>query len=444
MKEIGLDKAVEVLNGKYLGSKSLSNISLSGISVDSRTIKRGELFFALRGENFDGHNFVSEAIRKSGIPAVVSKKVKNKDIILTRDTLGGLGDLASYYKKTADIFVVAVTGSHGKTTTKEFLGSIFGKSYSTLVSFKNYNNLIGVPLNIFRLENEKIAVLELGTNKFGEIRRLSEIVNPDIGVITGIGSAHLQAFKDKKGVLREKFDIVVGLKGPLFVNGDDPLLRNIKGGEVIKVGFLEENDFAFRILQESIDGTIFATKGMSFWIKLPTLGMLRCAILAVSVALYYGIPPDKIQEGLKAIKAAPHRMEIKRTEKFNIIDDAYNSNPDSLLNAVSFLSLMPGRKVVVLGPMLELGEKSYSIHKETGEKLKYKINELIGIGAETEGFIKGFGGGYLVANKEEALKKLREILNKGDTILFKSSRALKLETLIEQLQEEDCFIYSTL
>lgn len=444
MREIKLDKAVEVLNGKYLGEKSLSSRTLSGISVDSRNIKKGELFFALKGEFFDGHNFACEAIRKSGLPAVVSRKVKSKDIILARDTLKGLGDLASYYKKTTDVFVLAVTGSYGKTTTKEFLGSIFGKSYSTLISFKNYNNLIGVPLNIFRLENEGVAVLELGTNQFGEIRRLSEIVNPDIGIITGIGAAHLQAFKDKRGVLKEKSDIVAGLKGPLFVNGDDPLLRNINRSKVIKVGFLEDNDFIFRILQESIDGTIFSTKGMSFWIKLPTLGMLRCAILAVSVALYYGISPDIIQEGLKAIEGAPHRMEIKRTENFNIIDDAYNSNPGSLLNAVSFLSLMPGRKVVVLGPMLELGERSCSIHRETGGKLKYKVNELIAIGAKAEGFVEGFGGGYLVANKEEALQKLYEILSEGDTILFKSSRALKLETLIEQLKEKDCFIYSTL
>ena len=353
MREIELDKAIEVLGGKYLGRKALSNRALSGVSVDSRTIKRGELFFAIKGENFDGHNFACEAIRKSGRPAVVSKKVKSKDVILARDTLKGLGDLASYYKKTTNVFAIAVTGSYGKTTTKEFLGSIFSKSYSTLISFKNYNNLIGVPLNIFKLENERIAVLELGANQFGEIRRLSEIVNPDIGIITGIGSAHLQAFKDKKGVLKEKSDIIAGLKGPLFVNGDDPLLRNINRSKVIKTGFLEDNDFTFKILQESIDGTIFATKGMSFWIKLPTLGMLRCAVLAVSVALYYGISPDKIQEGLKSIEGAPHRMGIKRTEKFNIIDDAYNSNPDSLLNAVSFLSLMPGRKVVVLGPMLE-------------------------------------------------------------------------------------------
>jgi len=444
MKEIRLEKIVEVLKGKYLGNKRLNGISLSRISVDSRTIQRNELFFALKGENFDGHNFVSEAILKSGIPAVVSKKVKNKEVILTRDTLKGLGDLASYYKKKTDVFTIAVTGSYGKTTTKNFIGSIFSTSYPTLVSFKNYNNLIGVPLNLFKLEEERIVVLEFGANQFGEIKRLSEIAEPDIGLITGIGPAHLLTFKDKKGVLKEKSDIVEGLKGPLFVNGDDPLLRNIKKGKTIKIGISEDNDFTFKILQESVDGTIFSTSGTNFWINLPTLGMLRCAMLAVSVALHYGISRDNIQEGLKRVGKSSHRMEIKRTSEFNIVDDAYNSNPDSLLNAVSFLSLMPGRKVVVLGPMLELGENSFSIHEEVGKKLKYRVNELIAIGKETEGFVEGFNGGYLVANKEEALKKLQEILERGDTILFKSSRALKLETLIEQLQEENCFIYSTL
>jgi len=444
MKEIELEKAIEAMKGKYLGNDSLKGRSLSGVSVDSRTIKKGEMFFALKGENFDGYEFAGEATRKSGVPAVAEKKIGNEATIVVGDVLGALGDLSAYYKKITDFFAIAVTGSYGKTTTKDFIGSIFSGKYSTLVSFKNYNNLIGVPLNLFRLENEKIAVLEFGTNQFGEIRRLSEIVEPDIALITGIGSAHLQAFGNINGVLKEKSDITVGLKGPLFVNGDDPLLRNIKGKEIITVGFSEDNDFSFNILQESIDGTIFSTSNSSFWIKLPTVGMLRCAMFAVSVALHYGISSRDIQQGLIKVENVPHRMNIKRTEMFNIIDDTYNSNPDSLLNAVSFLSLMPGRKIVVLGPMLELGEKILSIHREAGKKLRFRINDLIAIGGEARGFVEGFGGGYLVPNKEEALDKLHEILRRGDTILFKSSRALKLETLIDQLREEDCYIYSTL
>jgi UDP-N-acetylmuramoyl-tripeptide--D-alanyl-D-alanine ligase len=444
MKEIELEKAIEAMKGKYLGNDSLKGRSLSGVSVDSRTIKKGEMFFALKGENFDGYEFAGEATRKSGVPAVAEKKIGNEATIVVGDVLGALGDLSAYYKKITDFFAIAVTGSYGKTTTKDFIGSIFSGKYSTLVSFKNYNNLIGVPLNLFRLENEKIAVLEFGTNQFGEIRRLSEIVEPDIALITGIGSAHLQAFGNINGVLKEKSDITVGLKGPLFVNGDDPLLRNIKGKEIITVGFSEDNDFSFNILQESIDGTIFSTSNSSFWIKLPTVGMLRCAMFAVSVALHYGISSRDIQQGLIKVENVPHRMNIKRTEMFNIIDDTYNSNPDSLLNAVSFLSLMPGRKIVVLGPMLELGEKTLSIHREAGKKLRFRINDLIAIGGEARGFVEGFGGGYLVPNKEEALDKLHEILRRGDTILFKSSRALKLETLIDQLREEDCYIYSTL
>ncbi len=444
MKEIELEKAVEVLNGKYFGDKGLKGRSLSRISVDSRTIKKGEMFFALKGEHFDGYEFAGEATRKSGVPAVADKKVGSEETIVVDNVLGALGDLSAYYKGITDVFTIAVTGSYGKTTTKDFIGSIFSEKYSTLVSFKNYNNLIGVPLNLFRLENEKIAVLEFGTNRFGEIRRLSEIVKPNIALITGIGSAHLQAFGNVNGVLKEKSDIAVGLKGPLFVNGDDQLLRNIKGKEIIKVGFSEDNDFSFNILQESIDGTIFSTSNSTFWIKLPTVGMLRCAMFAVSVALHYGISPRDIQKGLIKVENVPHRMNIKRTEMFNIIDDTYNSNPDSLLNAVSFLSFMPGRKIVVLGPMLELGENTLSIHREAGKKLRFRINNLIAIGREARGFVEGFGGGYSVPNKEEALDKLHEILRRGDAILFKSSRALKLETLIDKLREEDCYIYSTL
>lgn len=444
MKKIKLKEAVEILGGQYLGNKGLSDRFLVGVSVDSRTIKENELFFALRGEHFDGKDFASDAVCKSKLPAVVSKKIKCDEFIVVGDSLKSLGDLANYYKKESNVFTIAITGSYGKTTTKEFIGSIFSTSYSTLVSYKNYNNLIGVPLNLFRLEDEGIAVLELGTNKFGEIKRLAEITEPDIGVITGIGSAHLEAFKDKKGVLKEKSDILSKLKGPLFIDGDDPLLRTIEGNKIIKIGFSRDNDVVFKILQESIDGTIFSAEGMDFWIKLPTVGMLRCAMLAVSVALYYGISPLKIQEGLKNIEGDSHRMEIIRAEAINIIDDTYNSNPDSVLNAVSFLSLMPGRKIVVLGPMLELGESSHSMHKETGEKLKFKIHDLLAVGNGSKGFVEGFGGGYVASDKKEALRILHKILEKGDTILFKSSRGLRLETLVEQLKEEYCYTYSIL
>jgi len=444
VRKIEFEKIVDVLGGKYIGNKGLKNRTLSGISVDSRTIKENELFFALEGKNFNGYDFAEEAIKKSNLPAVAMNEVKNKETILVEDPLAGLGDLASYYKKETNVFSIAVTGSYGKTTTKDFLGSIFSEVYSTLVSYKNYNNLIGVPLNLFRLENEEIAILEFGTNQIGEIKRLSEIVQPDIAVITGIGSAHLETFKDKEGVLREKTDIITGLKGPLFINGDDPLLREIDGCKVIKVGFSQGNDIIFKILQESVDGTVFSAKGMDFWINLPSLGMLRCAMLAVSVALYYEISKKDIQEGLKVVEKAFHRMEIKRIGNFNVVDDTYNSNPDSLLNAVSFLSLMPGKKIIVLGPMLELGKDSFSIHKDIGEKIRFRIHELVAIGEEAKGFIEGFGRGRFACNKEEAFKMLREIIDEGDTILFKSSRALKLETLIESLKEDNCFICSPL
>lgn len=222
------------------------------------------------------------------------------------------------------------------------------------------------------------------------------------------------------------------------------LCLTIEGNKIVRIGFLKDNDIVFKVLQESIDGTIFSAGGVDYWIKLPTVGMLRCAMLAVAVALYYGVSPVQIQEGLKGVESASHRMEIIRAEEINIIDDTYNSNPDSVLNAVSFLSLMPGRKVVVLGPMLELGEMSYSLHEDIGERLKYKINCLLAIGDDAKGFVEGFDGGYWASDKEEALGMLHKILKKGDTILFKSSRGLRLETLVERLKEEYCYTYSIL
>ncbi|MEA1912649.1 MAG: UDP-N-acetylmuramoyl-tripeptide--D-alanyl-D-alanine ligase [candidate division WOR-3 bacterium] len=441
MKKIKLEKIIEVLNGMEVEIKKYKNKMVKGISIDSRAIKDGELFFALKGKKFDGHDFVGEAIKKSHLPAVVQEKVRNEGLILVEDTLKSLGKLASYYREIIDPFIIAITGSYGKTTTKEFLGAIFQTTAPTLVSFKNYNTLIGVPLNIFRFEDEEVAILELASNRKGEIKSLSEIVKPDVGLITGIGRSHLEAFGDEKGVLQEKKDIMSTLRGPLFINGDDELLRSIERDNLITIGFKDNNDYSFKLLQESIDGSIFGINGKEFWIRLPTLGMTRCALFATAIALHRGISSEAIQKGLKSVESIPHRMQIKRVQGITIIDDTYNSNPDSLLNVIPILERMPGRKLAVLGPMLELGKKSDELHRKAGEKLQGKIDDLIVIGEKAKGFLETFGRGHLVSNKKEGFEKVKELIRRGDVILFKSSRFLQLETLVKRLEDECSISY---
>ncbi len=444
MRALEIKTVIEAIKGKAIGGNRLDKKVITGVSVDSRTIKKGELFFALKGENFDGHDFSDEAIEKSGLPIVSEKKARDENLILVRDSLEALGALACYYRETVNPLVIAITGSVGKTTTKEFLGPIFRSVEPTLVSFKNYNNRVGVPLNIFRLKDEKFAILELATNERGEIKKLTEIVKPDLALITGVGRSHLEAFKDRQGVLEEKKSIISGLKGPLFINGDDDLLSSIEYNELISVGFNKDNDYSFRILQESIDGSMFGVAKEEFYIHLPGMGALRSATIATAVAIHYGIPFHVIRMGLASVKPIPHRLEIKRKGSITIVDDTYNSNPDSLLNSVSVVEWMPGRKVAVLGPMLELGSKSFELHRESGERIRGKIDELIVIGEEANGFIEGFGNGILVRNKGEALKELKSILREGDIILFKSSHLLHLETMVSVLAEDVCSISYTL
>ncbi|MCK4226584.1 UDP-N-acetylmuramoyl-tripeptide--D-alanyl-D-alanine ligase [candidate division WOR-3 bacterium] len=444
MRPIELKTVINVLNGKAKGitESNLKKI-LNGVSVDSRTIQKGELFFALKGSRFDGHNYVDEAVKKSGLPAVVDRKVQGEDFILVQDSLLALGEFASYYRKLVDPLVIAITGSAGKTTTKEFLGAIFAELRPTLTSFKNYNNRIGVPLNIFRLEDEEVAILELATNEKGEIKRLSEITKPDLAVITSIGYSHLQAFKDKKGVLLEKKDIMEGLSGPLFIDGDDELLSTIKYDGLKRFGLNKDNDYSFGILQESIDGSIFGDDKEEFYIYLPGVGAIKSALAATAVAFYYKIPSPVIQKGLASIKPIPQRLEIKRRGDITIIDDTYNSNPDSLINSISFLSSMPGRKLAVLGPMLELGERSLELHRISGKGIRGKVDGLFVIGEEARGLIEGFGEGVTFKDKDEAFNKLKSILKPGDIILCKSSHSLHLETLVSRIEEEICSISYT-
>ncbi|MCK4422285.1 UDP-N-acetylmuramoyl-tripeptide--D-alanyl-D-alanine ligase [candidate division WOR-3 bacterium] len=443
MRTINLKEILNIIDGDSIGISNPDRKNPVGVSVDSRKIKEGELFFALKGERFDGHDFVSEAIKKSCLPAVVERKTQGDNLILVEHSLKALGDLALYYRNIVSPFVIGITGSVGKTTVKEFLGSIFFQVQPTLKSFMNYNNLIGVPLNIFRLENEKVAILELASNEKGEIKRLSEIVMPDWGLITSIGRSHLEAFKDLKGVLEEKKGIMAGLKGPLFINGDDKLLSTIKYDDLIRVGFKKDNDYSFKQVQSSIDGSIFQIKQKEFYIQLPSMGALRSAIFATAIALRYGISDEVIQKGLISVKPIPHRLGIKRQEGITIIDDTYNSNPDSLLNSLSVMSIMHGRKVAVLGGMLELGDNSQKLHRDCGKELQNIIDELIVIGEEARGFLDGFGGGLWVKDKDDAYEELKNIIKDGDIILFKSSHFLHLETLVLRLEEGICSISCT-
>lgn len=443
MRSLGLKTIIEVINGRAFGINQVQRKIVNGISVDSRTINNGELFFALSGEKFDGHDFLGEAIEKSALPVVSEKKIRDDNLILVDNTYRALGNLAYYYRGIVDPFMIGITGSVGKTTTKEFLGAIFSFVEPTLVSFKNYNNRVGVPLNIFRLNDEKVAILELATNQKGEIKTLTEIVIPNIALITGIGNSHLEAFKNKQGVLEEKKDIISKLSGALFVNGDDDLLSTIKFDKLIRVGFNKSNDYSFKVLQESIDGSVFSIDRDEFYIRLPGMGAIKSAILATSVAKHYGITKDAIRKGLDSVAPIPHRLEIKRRGSITIVDDSYNSNPDSLLNSISVVKRLSGRKVAVLGPMLELGSKSHKLHRDSGMRIRGKIDRLIAIGEQAKGFMEGFGEGILVKDKDEAFKKLKSILRDGDVILFKSSHLLHLETMVSLFEEDICSISYT-
>jgi len=433
---------------------------VSGISTDTRTIKKGELFVPLKGENFDGHDFIEEAYKKGAAGSLTQKQIEKhrgfKNLIHVEDTLKSLHKLAAYYRKKFNVPFVAVTGSSGKTTTKEMISSVLSQRKKVLKNQGNYNNHIGLPLTVFKLDTGiQVGVVEMGMSSLGEIEKLSRIVKPHVAVITNIGTAHIEKLGSREQILKAKTEVfqVMDNRGIAVLNGDDALLysygRNLKLRKYF-FGFRRGDFQALNIKSHGLRGVEFDIKTKDkilkdFYVPLPGKHNVYNALAAVCVGMVFGLSPEEIKEGLKQTKREKMRLEISRGIKnCMIINDAYNANPDSMKAAVDVLvelaaSAKKGRKIAVLGDMLEMGEWAPPWHIEVGKYAAQKgVDLLITVGKMAkfiaEGALEtGMDSGNIASfiNNEDVIEFLKTNLKENDKILIKGSRGMKMEQIAE-------------
>lgn len=431
---------------------------IKGVSIDTRKIEKGNLFVPFKGENVDGHKFVRQAIEKGAGAALWDKNVPNPPedipVLVVDDPLLALQSLANQYRHQLDLKVVGITGSNGKTTTKDMVASLLGTKYKVHKTQGNYNNHIGLPLTILALpEDAEVAVLEMGMSGFGEIELLSEISQPDAAIITNIGESHLQDLGSREGIAKAKLEIVQGLKedGLFAYFGDEPLLeeqvKDLSLKRIETFGRTEENTIFPVKIEMDNDGSHFETslyEGETFF--LPVLGQhnIHNALAAILIAKEFGVSVKEMKEGLKSLKLTQMRMEMTEGQKGEkIINDAYNASPTSMKAAIQLVSELEGfdTKMLVLGDMLELGDNEEEFHLEIGrlidpERIQHvytygKLGEFIAKGARERFSSENV---HSFHDKNELADKLKHQTKGGDLLLFKASRGMKLEEVIEALQ----------
>ncbi len=457
MQGLNLRTVKTATGGKILrGSRELE---LASISTDTRTIQPGSLFFALKGETHDAHRFLPEAARLGAAAAVIQKKdaaerVPQLPVVLVEDTTRALGDLANWHRKQCTTTtLIGITGSNGKTTTKEMLFHILNGVVSSLQTAGNFNNAIGVPLTLFRIRPEHAySIVEMGTNSPGEIARLCEIADPDIGLVTNVTETHLEGLGSVEGVAVEKCALLkhTAKRGQAFYNADNYwsrfIARTVKG-TLRSFGVENEADVRAFNLRSNKDGISFRLMGgPRIRLCVPGSHNAMNALAAIAVARTLGIDWNTIAARLASFKLPPMRMELKTVRGVTLINDAYNANPVSLEAAARALHQMEctGRKILVVGDMLELGPRSAESHRKLGKVIaSLGFDYLFGIGTDAAQLLASATKHgmsehdlHLAASNDRLAEVLASLAAAGDTILFKGSRGMHLEEAIELLEKK--------
>lgn len=448
MKALTLKQIAEAVEGVLEGPVGSEDLLVTEVTTDSRTAKAGSLFIPLRGETFDGHDFILKALEGGAVCAFSQRPVEGAHcLIRVADTLDALGRLAAYYRSLFRIPIIAITGSVGKTTTKDIIASVLEQKYRVLKTEGNYNNHIGVPLTLFRLEEfHQAAVVEMGMSGFGEIRHLAEIARPDIAVITNIGVSHIENLGSRENIMRAKCEIFDYLKkgGVAVLNADDDLLPQIDGQIPFHkrwYGIRNQRDlYATEIVPVGITGsrcTVHTPHG-SFAAEIPLPGehMVLNALAAAAVGMDMGLTLQEIAAGIAGFVPTKMRMAITKTAAgMTIMNDAYNANPVSMKAAIDVLARAEGRKVAILGDMFELGSYAEEMHREVGRyALEKGIDVLVCIGPNAR-YMAEAPGAMHYETQEEFWNKGLAFLQKNDTILVKASRGMHFERTVEKIQE---------
>ncbi|TYR73361.1 UDP-N-acetylmuramoyl-tripeptide--D-alanyl-D-alanine ligase [Rossellomorea vietnamensis] len=436
---------------------AFNNVTIQGVCIDSRKIEKGNLFIPFKGEKVDGHKFVEGAIESGASASLWEKDVPNPPeglpIIIVENSLEALQNLSTAYRNELGLKVVGITGSNGKTTTKDMVANLLSLKYKVQKTQGNFNSHIGLPLTILDLENDtEVAVLEMGMSGFGEIEKLSDIARPDAAIITNIGESHLQDLGSREGIAKAKLEIISGLKkeGLFVYYGEEPLLRERINNEwpfrVETFGTGQQNTLYPVDVKTKDSGSVFRVNGdPQTEIVLPVLGEhnVMNALAAIMVAKEFGVEYKDMPVAFKQLKLTQMRMEMlqgKQGEK--ILNDAYNASPTSMRAAINLLSGLEdgSKKILVAGDMLELGPDEETYHYEVGREIQTgKIDLVFTFGSLSKHLAKGAAESigeekvFSFEDKQALTEKLESILQGGEVVLFKASRGMKLEEVIEQL-----------
>ena len=455
MKNLTLENITKACQGTYYGDESLFCQEVEGVVIDSRKVKPGYLFVAIDGVKVNAHKFIPDTVKAGALCVVSHEDLGETDFpyILVESTGQALLDIAKLYRDSFDIKVVGITGSAGKTSTKEMIASVVSQKYSVHKTLGNFNNEWGLPITIFGLEEgHQVAILEMGVNHFGEMRCLSSVASPDVCVVTNIGVAHLEFFKTREGIYREKTQMIQDMKsgGKIILNGDDDLLSQtapIKGASPIFFGMGEENTFrAGHMRPQGLKGTactIYLPEDISFncIVPLPGIHMVSNALAGAAVGYALGLTPEEIKAGIEGLPSIPGRNNIIKTERLMILDDCYNANPVSMKASIDVLDMALGRKVAILGDMGELGDNTGELHREVGAYAAEKGIDLVcGIGKISKELVDGAENrsdatqGVWFESKADFLAAMGEIIKEGDNILVKASHGMQFTEIVEALQ----------
>ena len=451
MGRITLQQAADWCGGKI--DPKYKDITFCGANNDSRKLEAGQLFVVLQGAR-DGHDFIPAALEKGASAVLCNRCTGDYPAIVVEDTRLALGKIAAGERDRIGMKVVGVTGSVGKSTTKEMIAAVLASSYRVAKTPENHNNDIGMPMAILGMpEDTQIAVLEMGMNHFREIAYLTAIAKPDVAVIINIGTMHIEHLGSMEGILQAKLEILEGMPadGAIVLNGDDPLLWNQrkilnKPTRYFGVGNPECDLRAENIRQEEdvLSFTVKSSAG-TFSVEMALIGdhYVHDAMAAVCVGMQMGISPEKIQGSLSNFRNMSGRQEIYQKNGFTIIEDCYNAGPESMNAALSVLGSRPGRRIAVLGDMLELGECTDAEHYKIGRVAAVNADVMLAYGPTSMRMLYGAITGGMSQNharaftdREKLVQVLRQVAKPGDTLLFKGSRGMHMELTLEMFLQE--------
>lgn len=402
----------------------------NSIKTDTRKIEKNDIFIAIKGKNYDGNDFIEEALSKGAILCI--SEIEHENSIKVENTIDALFTIGKYIHNKYKTPLIAITGSNGKTTTKEIISYILTSKYKVLKNECSHNNIFGVTETLFKLDDSyDVIVMELGTNKIGEISYLSKLCSPDLSIITNIGSSHLEYFKNKKTIFEEKYSIVDGMNIPrLIVNGDSKYLKNLKK---YKCGIKPYNDlYAYNInlYDDYLTFNIFLDKEYQIKLNTPCKHFINDALLAIKASLDYGIDINTIIDRLNSFTMLDRRFKIEKINNTTIINDCYNSSYESVMSGINYLKRLKGKKLLIIGDILELGKYSKKIHKKINFRLKFLRNkDIITVGKYSK-YIKGVH----YDKSDDVLDSLD--LNDYDYIYIKGSRKVNLDIIYEYIQHQ--------